>query len=299
MDEATVVAAVAAGHEEYSVFVDLAAGTVAGCSGIIVGQPLDTVKVRLQTHSTFYKGAIDCARQTFRHEGARGFFKGMTSPLFGSAWTNAIMFSVYERTLRQIDAAPQNPSLQSVLLAGLIGGFCQTTAVTPTDLIKCRLQVQDGHASSHYRGPVDCVRHIYSRHGLRGLFLGYPITLLREVPSFGFYFAMYEYAKRRMIASDVSAHTAMLTAGGLAGVGSWILAYPMDVVKSSIQTVAEDARPEEKTIAYQTRRLYRLGGLRIFVNGLETAVVRAFPVNAVTFFCYETFSETLKDLTRD
>lgn len=93
MDEATVVAAVAAGHEEYSVFVDLAAGTIAGCSGIIVGQPLDTVratrsvmtseeagqndqicdgrdvqvKVRLQTHSTFYKGALDCTRQTVRH----------------------------------------------------------------------------------------------------------------------------------------------------------------------------------------------------------------------------------------
>lgn len=71
------------------------------------------------------------------------------------------------------------------------------------------------------------------------------------------------------------------------------------MVKSSIQTIAEDARPEEKTIAYQARRLYRLGGLRIFVNGLETAVIRAFPVNAVTFYCYENLSETLKDLTRD
>lgn len=48
MDEATVVAAVAAGHEEYSVLVDLAAGTVAGCSGIIVGQPLDTVRTIAQ-----------------------------------------------------------------------------------------------------------------------------------------------------------------------------------------------------------------------------------------------------------
>lgn len=138
------------------------------------------------------------------------------------------MFSTYERSLRLIDDSPQNPALQSVVYAGLIGGFCQTVAVTPTDLIKCRLQVQDGHASSHYRGPVDCIKHIYARNGLRGLFLGYPITLLREVPSFGFYFGMYEYAKRRMIASDFSPHTAMLTAGGIAGVGSWIIAYPMD-----------------------------------------------------------------------
>ncbi|GAB9464925.1 hypothetical protein Gpo141_00002347 [Globisporangium polare] len=300
MDEAAVVAVAAeVGHEDYSVLVDLASGTVAGCSGIIVGQPFDTIKVRLQTHGAFYKGSVDCVRQTFKHEGALGFFKGMTSPLFGSAWTNAIMFSVYERTLRQLDNSPQNPALTSVMYAGLFGGFCQTIAVTPTDLIKCRLQVQDGHASNQYRGPVDCIKHIYSRNGLRGLFLGYPITLLREVPSFGCYFAVYEAAKRKMIANDVSSHTAMLTAGGLAGVGSWVIAYPMDVIKSSIQTTAEDARPEEKTTAYQARRLYRLGGLKIFVRGMETAVIRAFPVNAVTFYCYENLSETLKDITRD
>jgi hypothetical protein len=31
------------GHEDYSVLVDLASGTIAGMSGIIVGQPFDTV----------------------------------------------------------------------------------------------------------------------------------------------------------------------------------------------------------------------------------------------------------------
>ncbi|TMW56641.1 hypothetical protein Poli38472_006651 [Pythium oligandrum] len=296
--EVEAVEAAVQPHQDYSVFVDFASGVVGGCSGIIVGQPFDTVKVRLQTHSTFYKGPIDCVRQTFHHEGARGFFKGMSSPLFGSAWTNAIMFATYERTLRLIDDNAQSPKLSSVFTAGLVGGFFQCTAVTPTELIKCRLQVQDGHESSHYRGPADCVKHIYKRNGIRGLFLGYPITLCREVPAFGFYFFAYEYAKRRMTENGVSPHTAMLTAGGLAGVGSWIIAYPADVVKSSIQTVAEDARPEEKTMAYQIRRLYRLGGWRIFVKGLETAVVRAFPVNAVTFFCYEKTSEMLKDLSR-
>jgi hypothetical protein len=177
----------------------------------------------------------------------------MASPLFGSAWTNAIMFATYERTLRVIDDNAQLPKLQSVFTAGkiptcalqtvgavwfhikrcllcvgVISGFCQTIAVTPTDLIKCRLQVQDGHASSHYNGPMDCIKHIYRRNGLRGLFLGYPVTLCREVPAFGFYFYAYELIKRRMMDDGVSHHTAMLTAGGLAGVGSWIIAYPAD-----------------------------------------------------------------------
>jgi hypothetical protein len=68
------------------------------------------------------------------------------------------------------------------------------------------------------------------------------------------------------------------------------------VIKSSIQTLAE--APHEKTIAFQARRLYAMGGYKIFFNGMSTAVVRAFPVNAVTFFCYEKTSEMLKDLSR-
>ncbi|RLN69528.1 hypothetical protein BBJ28_00023529 [Nothophytophthora sp. Chile5] len=275
-------------REQYSVLVDFAAGVVGGCSGIVVGQPFDTTSnLRL-----LYLLQL-------QHEGVRGFFKGMTSPLVGSAWTNAIMFATYERSLQLIDSTPQTPTLQSVFYAGTIGGFCQTVALTPAELIKCRLQVQDGHESTRYRGPWDCVKHIYQRNGLRGLFLGYTCTLWREVPSFAFYFSMYEYTKRKMMAHGINPHTSMLTAGGLAGVGSWIIAYPMDVLKSSIQTLPVDHRPGEHKMAYQARRLYRLGGLRIFVNGLETAVVRAFPVNAVTFYCYEKTSESLKGLTRD
>jgi solute carrier family 25 carnitine/acylcarnitine transporter 20/29 len=164
----------------------------------------------------------------FRNEGPRGFFKGMASPLFGSAWTNAIMFGVYERSLRLLDPQPSSPSLRSVFGAGVIGGFCQTVALTPAELIKCRLQVQDGHENARYKGPVDCARHIYARHGLRGLFFGYSVTLWREVPTYGFYFFSYEYAKRKMLAHGVNENTAMLTAGGIAGVGSWTLAYPAD-----------------------------------------------------------------------
>lgn len=148
----------------------------------------------------------------------------------GNAWTNAIMFGVYERSLRAVDPNPENPTLRSVLLAGMLGGFCQTIAVTPTELIKCRLQVQDGHPSGQvkYRGPMDCVRSIYARRGVQGLFLGYPVTLWREVPSFGVYFLGYEWAKRSMLASGVNEHTSMLLAGGFAGVTSWAVSYPVD-----------------------------------------------------------------------
>uniref|UniRef100_A0AAV1V4W6 Mitochondrial carrier n=1 Tax=Peronospora matthiolae TaxID=2874970 RepID=A0AAV1V4W6_9STRA len=281
--------------DKSSVFVDLTAGTIGGIAGVVVGQPFDTVKVRLQTHSKHYNGALDCARQTLKHEGTLGFFKGMTSPVVGSAATNAVMFAVYEQTLKMIaNDVLQAPTLTSVFLAGAVGGFWQTIPLAPAELIKCRLQVQDGRTSTQYRGPMDCIRHILKVKGTRGLFLGFTCTQWREVPSFAVYFWLYEYTKRKMIAGGINPTPSMLTAGGVAGVASWVVSYPFDVIKSAIQTLPVNHKPGEHKIAYQARQLYRLGGWRIFFSGLGTACVRAFPCNAVTFYGYEKSSELLK-----
>ncbi|KAG7389635.1 hypothetical protein PHYPSEUDO_010032 [Phytophthora pseudosyringae] len=285
--------------EKYSILIDLTAGTVGGIAGVVVGQPFDTVKVRLQTYSKYYNGAIDCARQTLKHEGFSGFFKGMTSPLIGSAATNAVMFAVYERTLKMIDDNAQNPTLKSVFYAGAVGGFWQTVPLAPAELIKCRLQVQDGRRSNQYRGPMDCIRHILKVRGTPGLFLGFTCTLWREVPSFAVYFWLYEYTKRVMVDGSINPTTSMLTAGGVAGVASWVVSYPFDVIKSAIQTLPVNHKLGEHKIAYQARQLYRLGGWRIFFSGLGTACVRAFPCNAVTFYGYEKSSELLKNVIRD
>ncbi|ETO76643.1 hypothetical protein F444_07981 [Phytophthora nicotianae P1976] len=285
--------------EKYSVLIDLTAGTVGGIAGVVVGQPFDTVKVRLQTYSKYYNGAFDCARQTMKHEGFSGFFKGMTSPVVGSAATNAVMFAVYERTLKMIDDNAENPTLKSVFYAGAVGGFWQTVPLAPAELIKCRLQVQDGRRSSQYRGPMDCIRHIFKARGTPGLFLGFTCTLWREVPSFAVYFWLYEYTKRTMIDGNISPTTSMLTAGGVAGVASWVVSYPFDVIKSAIQTLPVKHKPGEHKIAYQARQLYRIGGWRIFFSGLGTACLRAFPSNAVTFYAYEKSSDLLKNAIRD
>ncbi|MBM6385097.1 MAG: MC/SLC25 family protein [Paenibacillus sp.] len=52
---------------------DLIAGTVGGWAQVIVGQPLDTIKVRLQTQPSppLYKNATDCFRQLVKQEGVK------------------------------------------------------------------------------------------------------------------------------------------------------------------------------------------------------------------------------------
>ena len=99
---------------------DLIAGTAGGVCGIVVGQPFDTIKVRLQTqgvtgsksvpskHSTGYSvrrpysGVMDCAKSMLRREGPASFFKGLMAPVCANAPINAIVFVVHGGVTRQI-----------------------------------------------------------------------------------------------------------------------------------------------------------------------------------------------------
>lgn len=63
------------------------------------------------------------------------------------------------------------------------------------------------------------------------------------------------------------------------GVLSWSICYPVDVIKTRIQTAptlyTSSLDCLKKTIAY--------GGYSSLFRGLTPTVIRAFPVNAVTF----------------
>ncbi len=60
---------------------EVVAGWAAGCAQVLVGQPFDTIKVRLQTQTIAsgreprYTSAMQCARQTLAREGPTAFYK--------------------------------------------------------------------------------------------------------------------------------------------------------------------------------------------------------------------------------
>jgi len=107
--------------------LDFGAGCVGGAAGVLAGYPLDTVKVKIQTQDisngkSLYKGTFDCLSQIVNKEGARGLYKGMSSPLLGVAGINAITFGAYGNVLR---ALPNPDSISSVTLAGASAGMIQ------------------------------------------------------------------------------------------------------------------------------------------------------------------------------
>ena len=67
------------------------------CKSVLVGQPLDTIKTRMQTLG--YKSAVQTARLIYGQEGILGLYRGGMSLLVGGALIRSAQFGVYENVL--------------------------------------------------------------------------------------------------------------------------------------------------------------------------------------------------------
>ncbi|EHM99815.1 Ymc1p [Saccharomyces cerevisiae x Saccharomyces kudriavzevii VIN7] len=86
-------------HNNARVVKDLLAGTAGGIAQVLVGQPFDTTKVRLQVSST-PKTAMEVVKKLLANEGPRGFYKGTLTPLIGVGACVSLQFGVNEAMKR-------------------------------------------------------------------------------------------------------------------------------------------------------------------------------------------------------
>lgn len=65
-----------------------------GIALVYVSQPLDTVKVKMQSFPAVYKGMGDCLMQTFRKDGVvRGLYAGTLPSIAANVAENSILFA--------------------------------------------------------------------------------------------------------------------------------------------------------------------------------------------------------------
>jgi len=251
--------------------LEFVGGWAGGAAGVLAGYPLDTVKVRIQTSPAgTYGGTFSCLAGIAKQEGVAGLYRGMSSPLLGVAGINAITFGVNAQVLKRLS----NPdSLSSITLAGATAGLVQTSIVSPMELIKTQMQVC---GQTDISGTMS---HIYRAAGLPGIFRGLGITATREVPAFAVYFSSYELMMERMGEST----PAVLMAGGMAGVFSWITTYPQDVIKSRLQADSFGTNQLYKGPLHCLKVSLQEEGHSFLFRGIGSTVIRAFPMNAVTF----------------
>lgn len=73
-----------------------------------------------------------------------------------------------------------------------MAGIVTSLISTPVEHIRIRLQTQPHGTAKVYAGPLDCVRQLIKADGIKGIYRGQGVTLLREIHGYGVWFATYE-----------------------------------------------------------------------------------------------------------
>jgi solute carrier family 25 carnitine/acylcarnitine transporter 20/29 len=279
-------------------FKDLFAGAVGGVAQVLIGQPFDIVKVRLQTTQQ-YTGALDAATQIYKNEGALAFYKGTLTPLIGIGACVSVQFGGFHYARRAFEAQNTTKhgaaqlSYTQYYASGAFAGIANTILSSPIEHIRIRLQTQPHGANRLYNGPIDCVRKLSAHQGLlAGVYRGTAVTYLREAQAYGVWFTSFEYlmnadAARNNIKRDQISTLKVAMYGGLAGEMLWLSSYPFDVVKSKMQSDGFGEAMKYKSMRDCFAKVYRAEGLGGFWRGIGPTLLRAMPVSAGTFATVE------------
>ncbi|OBZ70977.1 putative mitochondrial carrier C4G9.20c [Grifola frondosa] len=289
---------------------DLTAGTVGGIAQVLVGQPFDIVKVRMQTAAQgTYSGMLHCAGGILKNEGPLAFYKGTLTPLLGIGACVSIQFGALEYTKRYFarqnalrgQGGPGGITLGSgqLFAAGVAAGLANAVVSGPVEHIRIRLQTQSA-TKPLYAGPFDAMKQIFSSHGIAGIYKGQVVTLWREALGYGVYFMAYEKlmqyeVKKKDIRRDqISAANAVLF-GAAAGYVLWAVIYPIDMIKSRMQTdgfSAADGQKYKSTLGC-VRTVWQQEGIAAFIRGLTPTLIRSPFANGATFLAFEMASRVL------
>ena len=151
------------------------------------------------------------------------------------------------------------------------------------------MQTQPHGAARLYNGPIDCVRKLSAHEGvLKGLYRGEAVTILREAQAYGVWFLTFEYlmnadAARNKIKREEISSFKVAGYGGLAGEALWLASYPLDVVKSKMQSDGFGSSMRYKSMSDCFRQTWKAEGIRGFWKGIGPTLLRAMPVSAGTF----------------
>ncbi|RDD44895.1 Mitochondrial basic amino acids transporter [Trichoplax sp. H2] len=235
----------------------------------------------------------------------------MQSPLVGVTFINAIIFGTYGNILRRL---PDDNS-RSRFIAGSIAGTFQSGVACPMELVKTWMQLQSENdtnklangkknASVKFRSSFHCLHHVYKTYGLKGCYRGMNLTVLREAIGCGTYFSSYDAICKAVLNEQIDplylTVSKMLFAGGMTGVISWLVTYPIDVLKTRIQADGlHTGVMEYSGLRDCFLKSYKNEGLYFLTRGLNSALLRAFPVNAATFTAVELFYRIIGSTEED
>jgi len=275
------------------ILVEILCATCAGCASTLVGHPLDTIKVHLQTNQNLLN-PTNAARSLLQQSSGNPFvfFRGIAPPLVNAVIMNTVMFSVFQSVK---GALPENTAA-GALTAGVLSGIATAFLSTPADYVK--IQSQLGGMDS-----TEVLRRIFGRvrpkgGPLRSLFRGHSANLGREGVFTMVYLGLYDQLLTGGAVGGGGADYGLLRVamvssmtGGLA----WVVSYPFDTIKTVMQgssivgTTTTNATNTNTAITFRStvRSLWKINGYKAFYKGCGASTGRAILVTSMRMIVYE------------
>ncbi|KAL5332419.1 mitochondrial carrier domain-containing protein [Aspergillus crustosus] len=166
-------------------------------------------------------------------------------------------------------------------LAGGIAGVAGKTTVAPLDRVKILFQTQNPTYARYigtWAGFHGAINHIVQHEGPLALFRGHSATILRIFPYAGIRFLGYEQLKKAFGLGDESKGQGKgknkdntsasgpgakagrrFLAGSLAGMGSVVVTYPLEVLRVRLAFVTERKEGGKRSLVDVARAIYRDG----------------------------------------
>lgn len=165
-------------------------------------------------------------------------WKGIQYPMIQLPIVCGVSFGLYENIYNMSNDR---------ITAGMVSGFLRTSIITPLEYYKINIQQQ--------------LKPVW-----RESYKNMAVVSLKEMPSATVYYTSYHYLKER--------EYPVLLSGSIAGVASWFSIYPLDTIKTRLQS----------GLAKTVKGAIRQGGLW---KGLNLCLARAFITNGIGFYVYE------------
>ncbi|KAD0020796.1 hypothetical protein E3N88_44900 [Mikania micrantha] len=176
------------------------------------------------------------------------------------------------------------------LIAGGVAGAASRTATAPLDRLKVALQVQTTKASI---GPA--VKNIWKEGGILSFFRGNGLNVVKVAPESAIKFYTYEMLKNIIGGGDKDdiGTSGRLLAGGMAGAVAQTAIYPMDLVKTRLQTyVCESGKVP--SLGKLSKDIWVHEGPRAFYKGIVPSLLGIIPYAGIDLAVYETLKEMSK-----
>lgn len=195
-------------------------------------------------------------------------------------------------------------------IAGGIAGVVSRTATAPLDRLKVYLIAQTGvrqeavHAAKKgaplqaagkaSRTLLVAIQDLWRAGGIRSLFAGNGLNVVKVMPESAIKFGAYEASKRAF--ARLEGHndtkkllpTSQFLSGGLGGMVAQCFAYPIDTLKFRMQCeTVEGGLKGNKLIVATARKVIQQYGVYGFFRGLPLGLIGMFPYAAIDLTTFE------------